>query len=63
MSCKLLFAEIVATNAESTHAVIWVFSKPILREFTGNDHKEKAQKWVDEWQDHIQREVSQLAIL
>jgi len=53
-----LFAEILATNDGSTHAVVWVFSKPILREFTGQEHHKKALEWVGDWRQHLNHELS-----
>ena len=48
-----LFAEVLASTIDSTHAVVWVFSKPILREFTGPGHHKKALEWVGSWQQHL----------
>lgn len=53
-----LFAEILAINDSSTHAVVWVFSKPVLREFTGQEHHKKACEWVVSWQQHLDYELS-----
>jgi hypothetical protein len=51
-----LFAEILTTDEKSTYAVAWVFSKPVLRKYTGENHYKRACEWITSWQQHFDRE-------
>jgi len=59
VSSQPLYAKIAGMHPKGGYAtttVLWIFGRSINQTFTGPGHYDKAIAWVNEWNEHLDRE-------